>query len=66
MLHPILKTKIKIKITKVQKIQNGNFKNKLQNQKYRNIKRVDNNCHIPHLVKAFSSVKNGGLNLYSR
>ena len=26
-------------------------------------KRMDNNCHIPDLVKAFSNVENGGLNL---
>ena len=26
-------------------------------------KRMDNNCHIPDLVQAFSNVENGGLNL---
>ena len=25
--------------------------------------RMDNNCHIPDLVQAFSNVGNGGLNL---
>ena len=26
-------------------------------------KRMDKNCHIPHLVQAFSNGENGGLNL---
>ena len=26
-------------------------------------KRMDNNCHIPDLVQAFSNVENSGLNL---
>ena len=31
--------------------------------KAQNIKRMDNNCHIPDFVQGFSRVKNGGLNL---
>ena len=31
--------------------------------KGQNIKRMDNNCHIPDLVQAFSYVENGGLNM---
>ena len=36
------------------------------NQKLKHIKhfkRMDNNCHIPDLVHAFSIVENNGLNL---
>ena len=29
----------------------------------KHIKRMDNNCHIPDLVQAFSNVENGGLNI---
>ena len=36
---------------------------KWQNQKLRHIKRMNNNCHIPELVQAFSCVENCGLNL---
>ena len=36
---------------------------KWQNQMIILIKRMDNNCHIPDLVQAFSNVENGGLNL---
>ena len=36
---------------------------KWQNQKSSHIKRMDNNCHIPDLVQAYSYVENGGLNL---
>ena len=28
-----------------------------------NQKRIDKNCHTPDLVRAFSNVENGGLNL---
>ena len=45
------------------KIQKGKSKIKRQNQKSKHIKRRNNNCHIPDLVKAFSNVENGGLNL---
>ena len=34
-----------------------------KHQKFKHIKRMDNNCHIPDLVQAFSNVENGGLNL---
>ena len=45
------------------KIENGKSLIKWQNQKHKHIKRIDNNCHIPDLVHAFSYVQNGGLNL---
>ena len=32
----------------------------------KDIKRMDNKCHIPDLVHAFSYVENGGLNLAKR
>ena len=31
------------------------------NKKIKHIKRMDNNCHIPDLVQAFSNIENGGL-----
>ena len=42
------------------KIKKGKSLIKWQNQK---LKRMDNNCHIPDLVHAFSHVINGELNL---
>ena len=36
---------------------------KWQNQKFKHIKRMNNNCHTPDLIQAFSNVENGGLNL---
>ena len=33
---------------------------KLQNQKLKHIKRMDNKCHLPSLVQAYSYVENGG------
>ena len=36
---------------------------KWQNQKLRHIKQMDDNCHIPDLVQAFSYEENAGLNL---
>ena len=56
----------KVKLQKYwtpRKIQNGKSLIKWQNQKHKHIKRMDNNCHIPHLVQAYSYVKNGTLNL---
>ena len=48
------------KTTKLrEKIQNGKCVIKWQNQKLRHIQRMDNNCHIPDLVKEFSYVANG-------
>ena len=44
-------------------IQNGKFLIKRQNQMIKQIKRMDNNCHIPDLVQAFSNKENGGLNM---
>ena len=43
----------------------GKFKTliKWHNQKLKHIKRIDNNCHIPDLVHAYSYVENGELNL---
>ena len=38
---------------------------KWQNQKYKHIKRIKNNCYIPVLVQVFSYVENSGLNLVS-
>ena len=45
------------------KIQKGKSQIKWQNQKFKHIKRMNNNCHIPDLVQAVSYVENGGLNL---
>ena len=42
------------------------WKTRIQNKKFKNIKRIDNNCHIPNLVQVFSYVENGGLNLVSK
>ena len=40
-----------------------NLKRNFRNQKFKHIKRMDNNCHIPDLVHAFSYVEKGRLNL---
>ena len=45
------------------KIQNGKYLIKWQNQTIKHIKRIENNCHIPDLVQAYSYEENGGLNL---
>ena len=45
------------------KIQKGKSQIKWQIQKFKLIKRMDNNCHISDLIQAFSYVKNGGFNL---
>ena len=34
-----------------------------KNQKLKHINQIDNNCHIPDLIWAFSYIKNGVLNL---
>ena len=50
----------KSKITKIlnpRKIQNGKFLIKWQNQKPKHIKQMNNNCHIPDLVQAFSDIQ---------
>ena len=31
----------------------------------KHIKRMDNNCHIPDMVQAFSNVENVGFSVYS-
>ena len=53
-----------IEKSKITKILNSeeNSKWKVPNQMIKYIKRMDNNCHIPHLVQACSNVENGGLN----
>ena len=55
-------------IKKITKIQNSeeNSNQKVPNQMTKSNnkthqKRMDNNCHIPDLVQAFSNVENGGL-----
>jgi hypothetical protein len=45
------------------KIQDGKSLIKWQNQMTKHIKRMDNDCHIPDLVQAFSNEENVGLNL---
>ena len=45
------------------KIQKGKFLIQCQNQTLNYIKQLDNNCHIPDLVQAYSYVENDGLNL---
>ena len=44
-----------------------NTKRKVPNQitksNEKHIKRMDNNCHTPDFVQAFSNVENGGVNL---
>ena len=45
------------------KFQNRKSLIKWQNHRIKHIKRMDNNCHIPDLVQAFSNLENGGLNL---
>ena len=49
---------------KSQKIMSSeeNSKLKVHNQMAKHIKRLNNNCHIPDLVQAFTNVENGGLN----
>ena len=47
------------------KIQRGKPLIKWQNQKFKHIKLMDNNCHIRDLVQAFSNSENGGFNLAS-
>ena len=37
--------------------------NQIAKSNDKHIKLMDNNCHIPDLVQAFSNVENGGLNL---
>ena len=57
---------IKSKITKILiSEENSKLKvpNQYQNKTMKHIKRMEKNCHIPDLVKAFSNVENGGLNL---
>ena len=57
---------IKSKITKILNSEENSIGNSLitwQNQMTKHIKRMDNKCHIPDLVQAFSNVENGGLNL---
>ena len=57
---------IKSKITKILNSEENSFGKSLitwQNQMTKHIKRLDNNCHIPELVQAFSNVENDGLNL---
>ena len=56
--------------TEIIKLLNSeeNSKRKVPNQMaksnmIKHIKRMDNNCHFPDLVQAFSNVENGGLNL---
>ena len=53
---------VKSKITKILNSEE-NSKRKVPNQKHKHFKRIDNNCHIPNLVQAFSYVENSGLNL---
>ena len=45
------------------KSKNGKSLNNGQNPKLKDIKRMENNCHIPDLVHAFPYVENGALNL---
>ena len=45
-----------IKILNPMKIQKGKSLIKWQNQTTKHIKRMDNNCHIPDLIQAFSNV----------
>ena len=45
-------------------MQNGKSLIKWQNQKLKHIKQMNNNCHNPFLIHAFSDVENYGLNLF--
>ena len=45
------------------KIQKRKFLIKCQNQKLKQVDRMDNNCHISDLEQTFSYVENGRLNL---
>ena len=38
----------------LRKIQSGKSQIKWQNQKLKHMKQMDNNCHIPDFVQAFS------------
>ena len=57
---------LKSKITKILNSEE-NSKRKVSNQMVKSndkhIKQIDNHCHIPDLVQAFSNVENSGLNL---
>ena len=43
--------------------ENSKWNVRNQYQKLKHIKRLDNNCHIPDLLQAFSYVETDGLNL---
>ena len=46
----------------MRKIQNDRSLIKWQNQMTKDIKRMDNNCHIPDFVQTFSYLEKGRLN----
>ena len=57
------------KITKILNSEENSKRkvcNQMANQMIKHIKRIENNCHIPDLVQAFSNVENGALNLVFR